>query len=149
MNAIDAKVGQKYLSSKGTTVTVIGHKNDKVVLRVSGSDHEVPVAKDYELRPYNRSQVSKDDCHLEQSNGANAGRKPRGESVAAIIDPFLIAGSKTVKEIAELATKKAGALVKNRDNEANVRARMVTYSRKGWKIEKDDQKRVRIIKPKG
>ncbi len=148
MNAIKATIGEKYLSKKGTPVTVVGHKGDKIILKVSGSDNEVPVAKDYELRPYNRAQVSKDARHLEQLNGAKAGRKPRGESVAAIIDPLLFSGGKTVKEIAELVTKKSAALAKGRDMEANVRARMVTYSRKGWKVEKNDRKHVKVVKSK-
>lgn len=148
MDAIKATIGEKYLSKRGTPVTVIGHKGDKVILRVSGSDNDVPVVKDYELRPYNRAQVSRDARHLEQSNGAKAGRKPRGESVAAIIDPFLLAGGKTVKEIAELVGKKAAALAKGKDMEANVRARMVSYTRKGWMVEKNDRKHVKIVKSK-
>ncbi|MCG3204854.1 MAG: hypothetical protein KCHDKBKB_01571 [Elusimicrobia bacterium] len=148
MNAIKTTIGEKYLSKKGTPVTVVGHKGDKVILKVSGSDNEVPVAKDYELQPYNRAQISKDARHLEQSNGTKTGRKPRGESVSAIIDPLLFAGGKTVKEIAELVTKKAAALAKGRDMEANVRARMVTYSRKGWKVEKNDRKHVKVVKSK-
>jgi hypothetical protein len=146
MNASEAKVGQKYLSKKGTPVLVIAHKTDKVILKVSGSDNEVPVPKNYELHPYNKSQVSKEARILEQAKGSKAGRKPRGESVAAIIDPLLFAGKNTVKEIADLVTKKAADLTKGKDMEANVRARMVSYSRKGWKIKKDDKKHVHVVK---
>jgi len=147
MNACEAKVGQKYLSPKGTPVTVIGHKNDKVILKLSGSDNEVPVAKNYQLKPYSKSEVSKDARHLEQAKSPNEGRKPRGESLAAIIDPLLYAGGKSTQEIADLVMKKAGDLAKGKDVNANVRARMVGYSRKGWKVEKNDKKHVRVIKP--
>ena len=146
MNASEAKVGQKYLSPKGTPVTVIGHKGEKVVLQIAGSDNPVPVAKTYELKPYNKAAVNKDARALEQSGAEKNGKKPRGESVAAIIDLLLLAGGKTVKEIAALVTKKAGALAKGRDMEANVRARMVTYTRKGWKVEKGDRKQVKVVK---
>jgi hypothetical protein len=61
---------------------------------------------------------------------------------------MLFVGGKTVKEIAELAIKNAPALAKGKDVEATVRARMVSFSRKGWKVEKSDKKQVRVIKPK-
>ena len=61
---------------------------------------------------------------------------------------MVCAGGKTVQEIADLAIKNAPDLAKGKDVEANVRARMVSFSRKGWKIEKDDKKYVRVIKPK-
>lgn len=149
MDAIKATIGEKYLSKKGTPVVVLSHKGDKVILKVSGSENEVPVAKDYELKPYNKSEVSKEARILAQAKGPKNGKKPRGESVAAIIDPLLFAGGKTVKEIAEVVTKKAAELAKGKDIEANVRARMVSYTRKGWKVEKDDEKHVKVIKPKG
>lgn len=150
MNAIETKVGQKYLSPKGTPVTVIAHRGDKVILKVSGSDNEVPVAKTYALKPYKAAEVSRDARAFERANGdpKKGGRKKEG-SVATLIDPLLFAGGKTTQEIAALVTKQAGALAKGRDINANVRARMVTYSRKGWKIEKNEKKHVRVIKPKG
>ncbi|MCG3204315.1 MAG: hypothetical protein KCHDKBKB_01030 [Elusimicrobia bacterium] len=146
MDAIKATIGEKYLSKKGTPVTVVGHKGDKIILKVAGSDNEVPVATDYELKPYDKSNVSKEARQLEQST--QTGRKPRGESVATMIDPLLFAGGKTVKEIAELVTKKAGELAKGKDMEANVRARMVTHSRKGCRIERNERKQVRVVNSK-
>jgi len=145
MDAIKATIGEKYLSKKGTPVVVLGHKGDKVILKIGSSENEIPVAKNYELRPYNKSQVSKEVLHLETPAEKKNGRKPKGESVAAIIDPLLFAGGKTAKEIAELVTKKAGALAKGKDMEANVRARMVSYRRKGWRVEKDNHKRIKVI----
>jgi hypothetical protein len=151
MNAIDAKVGQKYLSKKGTPVTVVGHKGEKVTLKISGSENEIDVAKNYELKPYRDTEVNKEAKILIRANGGGrgkGGRKPSKESLSATIDPMLFAGGKTVKEIAELAIKNAPDLAKGKDVEANVRARMVSFSRKGWKIEKNDKKHVRVIKPK-
>ncbi|MFA5138318.1 MAG: hypothetical protein WC728_03715 [Elusimicrobiota bacterium] len=66
-------------------------------------------------------------------------------SLAAIIDPLLLAGGHTVKEIAEDLGRTAGEAAKGKDLAANVRARMVSYTRKGWKVEKDDQKRVKVV----
>lgn len=68
-----------------------------------------------------------------------------GGSLAAIIDPMLLAGGKTIKEITAELAKKAGEAAKGKDLAANVRARMVSYTRKGWRVEKDDAKRVRVL----
>ena len=70
-------------------------------------------------------------------------------SLAAIIDPMLFAGDKTVKEIAAELAKKASEAAKGKDLAANVRARMVSYTRKGWRVEKDDQKHVMVVQQKG
>jgi len=66
-------------------------------------------------------------------------------SLAAIIDPMLLAGGHTTQEIAAELAKKAGDAGKNRDLAANVRARLVSYTRKGWQVVKDEQKRVKVV----
>ncbi len=66
-------------------------------------------------------------------------------SLAAIIDPMLLAGGHTTQEIAAELAKKAAEAAKGKDLAANVRARMVSYTRKGWRVEKDDQKRVKVV----
>jgi hypothetical protein len=75
--------------------------------------------------------------------------KPHGAkqagSLAAIIDPYLTSGGHTIKEIAAELAKKAGGAANDRDLAANVRARMVSYTRKGWRVEKDEQKRVKVV----
>ena len=79
--------------------------------------------------------------------GKNGGG--RDGSLAVLIDPLLLAGGHTIKEIAAVLAKKAGDAAKDRDLAANVRARMVSYTRKGWRVEKDDQKRVMVVQQKG
>ena len=66
-------------------------------------------------------------------------------SLAAIIDQMLLAGGSTTQEIAAELAKKGGDAAKGKDLAANVRARMVSYTRKGWTVEKDDQKRVKVV----
>lgn len=78
------------------------------------------------------------------AKGKAAGREG---SLSAIIDPMLAAGKHTVKEIAAELAKKGGEAAKGRDLEANVRARMVAYKRRGWQVEKDEQKRVKVLQP--
>ena len=149
MEAIKAKVGERYLNNKGTPVTVVGVKGDKVLLKVSGSDNEVPVDKNYEIKPFTPSGVSKDAKLLIRANGKGRGRTGKnvaGVSLAALIDPFLFAGGKTVREIAELVTKKAGKLANGKDMKANVRARLWNYKKKNYVVQKDDKRRIRLVK---
>ena len=68
-----------------------------------------------------------------------------GGALVAIIDPYLKSGGHTVAEIAAELAKKAAEAAKGKDLAANVRARMVSYTRKGWRIEKDEQKRVKVV----
>lgn len=70
-------------------------------------------------------------------------------SLSTLIDPFLVAGKHTIKGIAGELAKKGGELAKGRDLAANVRARMVSYTRKGWQIIKDDENRVKLLQKKG
>lgn len=80
-----------------------------------------------------------------KGKAAKVAGRSGGGSLAAIIDPMLLAGGKTIKDIAAELAKKAGEVAKGKDLAANVRARMVSYTRKGWRIEKDEQKRVRVL----
>lgn len=142
MNAEKAEVGKRYLSKTGVPVTVMGAKGDKVILRVEVSGNKVDVAKSYELRPYQESKINKESRLLMNSNGKKG--KHREGSLAAIIDS-LFDGSKTIQEIADIVAKKAGQAAKGKDLAANVRARMVSFRRQGLRVEKDEQKRVKVI----
>ena len=147
MNAEKAEVGQKYLSKKGVPITVMGMKGDKVVLRVEVSGNKVEVAKNYELLPYKESKVSKESKLLVNSNGKKGNERHEG-SLAEIIDPMLFAGGETIQEMADVVAKKAGQAAKGKDMQANVRARMVTFRRKGWRVEKDEKKHIKVIQSK-
>ena len=142
MNAEKAEIGKRYLSKTGVPVTMMGLKGDKVILRVEVSGNKVDVAKSYELRPYAESKINKESKLLMNSNGKKG--KHREGSLAALIDP-LFDGSKTIQEIADIVAKKAGQAAKDRDLQANVRARMVSFRRQGLRVEKDEQKRVKVI----
>ena len=71
----------------------------------------------------------------------------KGGSLAAIIDPLLFAGQHTIQEIAAKLAKEVGDAGKNRDLAANCRARLVSFRRKGWRVVKDEQKRVKVVQP--
>lgn len=91
-----------------------------------------------------------------KNGGGKKGRKAvartdgagREGSLAAIIDPLLFAGGKTIKEIALEVATKGGSVAKGKDLQANVRARMVSYRRKGYRIEKDKERRVKLLEKK-
>jgi hypothetical protein len=68
--------------------------------------------------------------------------------MSTIIDPLLFEGGKTIQQIAEVLATKGGPSIKSKNLEANVRARMVSFRRKGWQVEKDEQKRVKVIQGK-
>ncbi len=70
-------------------------------------------------------------------------------SLASLIDPMLLAGGMTVKEIAAELASKAAEAAKDKDLAANVRARMVSYTRKGWQVVKDGEKRIKLVQAKG
>jgi len=149
MYAEKAEVNQKYLNKYGTPVKMIGLKGNKVILEVDVSGNKVEVAKDYYLKPYRDSELNKEAKALLKANGNGKKNGHREGSLSSLIDPMLLAGDHTVKEIADQLAKKAASLVKGKDLEANVRARMVTYTRKGWRVQKDDQKRVKVVQSKG
>jgi len=151
MKASEAKMGEKYLSKTGIPVTVTGAKDGKVLLRLEITGTTIRVNGEYELKPYDEKGVSKDSKLLMKANGrakkvGKAAATPhKAGSLASIIDPMLLSGGHTVKEIAADLAKKGGEAAKGKDLEANVRARLVTYTRKGWQALKDDKKRVKVV----
>jgi hypothetical protein len=152
MKATEAKLGEKYLSRTGIPVTVTGTKGGKVLIKLETTGTTVAVNGDYELKPYDEKGIGKASKPLLKVNGkgkkGHDGKAKKEGSLAAIIDPMLLAGGKTVAEIAAELAKKAGEAGKGRDLNANVRARLVSYTRKGWQVVKDEKKRVTIVQKK-
>ena len=151
MLAGTALVGNKYLSKTGIPVKVIEIKGDKVVLFSEATRTNITVSKNYPLQEFDEQKVSSEAKSLMNVNGSDKNgktRKPKGETLASVIDPYLFTGGKTVEEIVKEIEKKKLPVAKDKDLNANIRARMVCYSRKGWKIEKTEGKKVKVIKPK-
>ncbi len=80
--------------------------------------------------------------------GPSSKPKKEGRSLADIIDPMLLAGGKTIKDIAAELARKAGEAAKGKDLEANVRARLYMFRRKGYAVKKDDTKRIMVVATK-
>ena len=154
MKASEAKVGERYLSRTGVMVVCEGTERDRVILRMQPSGTIFLVTPGYELKPINpdgkilKRKAAKAVAAPKQQSGVGATtvKPPRAASLAAIIDPMLLSSGYTVKEIAAEVARKAGEAAKGKDIEANVRARMMTYKRKGWQVAKDENKRVRILR---
>ncbi|MFA5161848.1 MAG: hypothetical protein WC421_06345 [Elusimicrobiales bacterium] len=145
MNAARAEIGKKYITRTGIPVTVVSVKDGKISLKSATTGSVIRVNGDYELKPINDPQPS----HTPKSgkktapSGKSGAQKPA--SLAAIIDPILLDGGHTVKEIAAELGQKAGENAKGKDLEANVRARLVSYKRKGWQVLKNG-KQVQVIR---
>jgi hypothetical protein len=153
MTANKAETGKKYLTKTGIPVTVVGAKGAKIVLKIETTGNKTDVDGDYELRPYDEDKLSKDARLLIKAKGkSKSGTSKTGVregSLAAIIDPMLFAGEHSIKEIAAELMKKAGAAAKGKDLEANVRARLFSHRKKGASIQRDAQKRLRVVLKKG
>ena len=163
MKASEAKIGEKYISKTGAIVTKTGEKDGKIVMTLSsgivfrcGPDYELKPIKIADGKVHNAKAGYKEKPakvvpvpEQKPAIGVTAVKLSRPTSLAAIIDPMILAGGHTVNEIAAEVAKKAGDAVRGKDVNANVRARLVTYTRKGWTVAKDDKKRVKVIQPKG
>ena len=153
MLAGTALVGTKYLSKTGIPVKVVEIKGDKVVLFSEATQTNITVSKNYPLQEFEEQKVSSEAKTLMNANGSDkSGKpgKPKGETLASVIDPYLFAGSRTVEDIVKEIEKKKLPHLRGKDSaclNSNVRCRMVIYSRKGWKIEKTEDKKVKVIKP--
>jgi hypothetical protein len=149
MKANEAKVGEMYLSRTGIPVTVIGPKNGKFLIKLKTTGTFTMVNGDYELKSYDEKHIGRDSTALLKANGkgkpAAKVKAKDGVSLASIIDPLILAGGYTTQEIAAELAKKSGAAGKGKDLNANVRARLVTYTRRGWQVVKDDRKRVKVV----
>jgi hypothetical protein len=153
MNAINAKVGEKYLTKSGIPVVATRRDGDKLVLRVETTGNEAKVEKDYALQAFDESKVSKDAKALLKANGKASGPKakrgPREGTISAAIDP-LLNGKFTLKEIVAKLKKEAPELAKQTaDLAACVRARCVGWRRKGATIERDAKNHLKLVLPKG
>jgi hypothetical protein len=140
-----------YLGKDGTPVKVMGTKGEKVVLSNKATGHEVEVPKNYPLEEYDEKRVNSMSKSLLKKSASDKKAKdgqPKKESLASIIDPYLYAGANTVAEIVEILDKKHLSQAQGKNLNANVWARIVTFNRKGYKIERLEGKKIRVVKPK-
>ncbi len=169
MDAINATLGQKYLSPTNVPVIMEGVKGDKVQLEVITSGNVVEVPKDYKLKVYDpalldeitklslgerevnrgtprqNKETTTMDASTDTSATAATTKRTRG-GISAIIDPLLFEGGRTVAEIVELVKQSNPDLAAGRNLVVNVRVRMHTLQKRGFKLEEDAEKRVKLSK---
>lgn len=143
MKAEQAEIDSQYIMQTGTLATVFGEKDGKILLKLATSGTIIRVSDAYELKPIGIPKHIPETAKKTTQNGKYGAQKTL--SLAAIIDPMLLAGGYTVKEIAAELGRQAGETTAGKDLEANVRARLVSYTRKGWQILKQD-KQVKAVK---
>lgn len=149
MNAEHAREGEKFLTKAGIPVTVIRNDGNAVMLRAEPTGNEHKVAKEYPLLPFDPARVNKESKALLKASGKLKGPKAkrpvRQGTLSAAIDP-LLNGKHTVKEIVQALKKNVPELVKRAtDIAACVRARLWSFKRKGYSVERDAQKRIRVV----
>lgn len=112
---------------------------EKVMMKKNGSKNGGKVS------PKGKAKTAPAQKPAAKASAPKPHEAKKAGSLAAIIDPMLTAGGHSVAEIAAELAKQAGDAAKDRDLAANVRARMVSYTRKGWRVVKDDQKHVKVV----
>jgi len=159
MKAGTAVIGKKYLSKNGIPVKVEEIKKDQVILFSEVTGRQVPVSKNYPLKEYDEKEHPLSEEPMKEKVNAlldsigsptpkeTVKVKPKGETMASVIDPYLFTGDKSVAEIVKAIEKRKLSIMAGKELSSNIRARMVAYSRKGWKIEKSKDKKVRVIEP--
>jgi len=78
-------------------------------------------------------------------------KRGRVGKISVAIDPLLLEGGRTVKEIAQLLetqlTTKEGSKYTVATLVNNIRSRMFVLEAQGFKLEKGDKRQVRFVKP--
>lgn len=132
MKAGHAVIGNTYHSPKGALVTVAALKERRIVLKINETNTEVLVSKSYPLR-----QCSAVASHLRieatkpDSVDLVRHEKKRPIQLSSLIDPLLLEGKRSNREIVVALRKRLGEFSDGKDLAANVRARIYHLKRKG------------------
>lgn len=120
---------------------------DGAIEKASGSDTAAAPAAAQEPASPNKSAPRTPKT----SKSRGKSRAPRPGTLAAIIDIHLMKGENTIADIALAAWREGHSKIplEGKDIKANVRARMVHYRRKGWKVILSKEKIVQMKPPNG
>lgn len=136
MSAHKLKPGGRYITATGVPVRIISVTNGTILLKSLQSDNQFSVSVGYSLR-------------TSKENGVDAVRGPlapkaSAKPLAPLIDAMLVKGGMTMRGIVRELKRKASAPCKNRDVAANVRARLYWAKRKGHRVERDSEGRLKV-----
>lgn len=164
MNAKEALIGQKYLSPTRVPVRMEGEKDGKILLNVLVSGNTVSVDPNYQLSEYDPARIDKmsralldertvkkdlkstkkDKKETKTMDATKVVKKRPG--ISSVIDPLLFEGGRTVEEIVNVIKEKQPEFADGRNLKVNVNVRIHTLKKRGFRLETDDNKRVRLVK---
>ncbi|MEK6536988.1 MAG: hypothetical protein AABZ63_05845 [Actinomycetota bacterium] len=151
MGAREPRVGAEYATASGLPVRVVAVNEGQVELQSLASDSRFYVPASYPLGPMSGPMsgpnvaVARRSYPHQACGPAAAGAPARmNKPIAPIIDAMLLAGGHTMRGIVREVRRKASAACRSKDLQANVRARLYWFRRKGRSADRDAQGRIRV-----
>lgn len=139
MPSPEPRAGERYLTAAGVPVQVLEIREGIMVLQGLASDNRFVAPAGYPLRPF-KGGAAAFEARLSPYRGPQ-GKPCRGQAqpklLAPIIDAMLLAGGITMRGIVRELRRKASAACRGKDLQANVRARMYWFRKRGYTIESD------------
>lgn len=139
MSAHKLKPGGRYITATGVPVRILSVTNNAILLKSLQSDNRFSVSVGYPLRVATGNGA--DTIHEPQTSA------PSTKPLAPLIDAMLLKGGMTMRGIVRELKRKASASCNGRDVAANVRARIYWAQRRGFRVERDNSGRLRIVAP--
>lgn len=143
----DPRVGNHYLTPSGLPVKVVTLGQEHMALQSLASDNLMRVSSSYpleQLQPQRAAATLRPDPY--HPRGPRPRREARApKSLAPLIDAMLLAGNMTMRGILRELRRKASAACRGRDLEANIRARIFWFRRKGRSAHRDERGRLRVV----
>ena len=145
MSAQTLKTSGLYITPTGKLVRVLSATNGLILLKSLQSDNQFSVSVDYPLRALRKNELAA-CCHSANPTQVEPQKFPVTlKPLAPLIDAMLLRGGMTMRGIVREVKRKASASCKGRDVPANVRARMYWLRRRGFRVERDADGRLKVI----
>lgn len=146
MGAREPRVGAEYATASGLPVRVVAVHVGQVELRSLVSDSCFYVPAGYPLGPMTGPSLAVvRRSRLHQARGPAADAPVRmNKPLSPIIDAMLLAGGHTMRGIVRELRRKASAACRSKDLQANVRARLYWFRRKGRKVHEDAEGHIQV-----
>jgi hypothetical protein len=136
MGAREPQAGAEYATASGLPVRVVAVHDGQVELQSLASDSSFYVPASYLLGPMTGPNLAvARRSYPDQERGPAAAAPVRmNKPLAPIIDAMLLKGGMTMRGIARAVKRKAGAVCRGRDVQANIRARIYWLKKRGINI---------------
>lgn len=146
MPARNGEVGQDRLTCSGLPVRIAQASQDAVMLQSLASDNLILVPSGYPLARLRAERAATTARARPYQPRGPRFKKGRGDPkpLAPLIDAMLLAGGMTMRGILRELRRKASAECRGRDLEANVRARLYWFRKKGRRVIRASQGRLQV-----